>query len=229
MTDGGRRGNARDRLLLAAGELLHESADGRVSTRAITERAGVQAPTLYHHFGSKQGLLDAVANYGFTQYLQEAATGPTGPTDPVASIRAGWDHHVHFGLEHPGFYILVYGRIEPGVPCTLSATAERRLLDLLSEVDTRLRVPAKEAAREMVAANVGITLSLIAQPEPDLAASDRLRDTVIDALIAPERAAGEVRSLATALLAAMNGDGPLTAAEASLLREWLTRLATQPR
>ena len=45
---------ARDRLLLAATQLLDEAAGGPVSTREITERAGVRAPTLYHHFGSKQ-------------------------------------------------------------------------------------------------------------------------------------------------------------------------------
>ena len=52
--------NARDRLLLAAAELLE--AGSAVSTRAVCDRAGVQAPTLYHHFGSKQGLIDAVAS-----------------------------------------------------------------------------------------------------------------------------------------------------------------------
>ena len=49
---------ARDRLLLAAAELLDAADGSEVSTRAICDRAGVQAPTLYHHFGSKQGLLD---------------------------------------------------------------------------------------------------------------------------------------------------------------------------
>jgi len=56
-------GTVVDRLLLAAGQLLHEAKGGNVSTRAICDRAGVQAPTLYHHFGSKQGLLDAVVKF----------------------------------------------------------------------------------------------------------------------------------------------------------------------
>jgi len=55
--------STRDRLLLAAGQLLHESEDGRVSTRAICMRAGVQAPTLYHHFGSKGGLVHEVLQH----------------------------------------------------------------------------------------------------------------------------------------------------------------------
>src|SRR2546428_13217209 len=107
----------RDRLLLAAAQLLHEAGGKEVSTRAICERAGVQAPTLYHHFGSKQGLLDAVVNYGFTQYVQ--APSPGG--DPVDRIREGWDRHVEYGLAHPAFYVLLYGQIEPGVPCNLTS------------------------------------------------------------------------------------------------------------
>ncbi|MFC4858617.1 TetR/AcrR family transcriptional regulator [Actinophytocola glycyrrhizae] len=54
----------RDRLLTAATELL--TASPEVSTRAICERAGVQAPTLYHYFGNKQGLLAAVVEDRFT-------------------------------------------------------------------------------------------------------------------------------------------------------------------
>ena len=76
---------------------------GEVSTRAICERAGVQAPTLYHHFGSKRGLEDAVITHGFKRFLADAGG------DAIEDIRAGWDLHVRFGLENPGFYALIYG------------------------------------------------------------------------------------------------------------------------
>jgi AcrR family transcriptional regulator len=48
---------------------------GEVSTRAICERAGVQAPTLYHHFGNKQALLDAVITHGFNRFLAVRKSG----------------------------------------------------------------------------------------------------------------------------------------------------------
>jgi AcrR family transcriptional regulator len=71
----------RDRLLLAAAQLLDESGNTTVSTRAICERAGVEAPTLYHHFGNKQGLIDAVLRHGFNQYVdagrQDATSIPS--------------------------------------------------------------------------------------------------------------------------------------------------------
>src|SRR3954468_3520437 len=199
--------STRDRLLLAAGQLLHEAGDGPVSTRAICERAGVQAPTLYHPFGSKQGLLDAVVNYGFTQYVQV----PSPDGDPVDRIRAGWDRHVEYGLENPQFYVLLYGQIEPGVPCNLTSSAEAMLLDLFTPLarEGRLRVEAAEAARQLAAANSGVTLSLIAQPEEsrDLAMSAQVRESVLAGLLA-DRPVGEssVSALAVALSTALAHD-----------------------
>ncbi|WP_284745781.1 TetR/AcrR family transcriptional regulator [Amycolatopsis sp. RTGN1] len=226
----GRSSNAtstRDRLLLAAGQLLHEAQGGPVSTRAICERAGVQAPTLYHHFGSKQGLLDAVVNYGFTQYVQ--APEPGG--DPVDRIRAGWDRHVGYGLENPQFYVLLYGQIEPGVPCNLTSSAEAMLLELFTPLarDGRLRVDAAEAARQLAAANSGVTLSLIAEPEEsrDLAMSAQVREAVLAGLLAERPAEGSsVGALAVALSTALEDDvDELTTTERHLLREWLHRLS----
>ncbi|WP_328644561.1 TetR/AcrR family transcriptional regulator [Amycolatopsis sp. NBC_00348] len=227
----GRSSNAtstRDRLLLAAGQLLHEADGGAVSTRAICERAGVQAPTLYHHFGSKQGLLDAVVNYGFTQYVQAPETGG----DPVARIREGWDRHVAYGLENPAFYVLLYGQIEPGVPCNLTSSAEAMLLELFTPLARagRLRVEATEAARQFAAANSGVTLSLIAQHEGarDLAMSTQVRDAVLAGLLTDGPAAGSSTSaLAVALSTALADDvDELTTTERQLLREWLHRLAS---
>ncbi|WP_328618324.1 TetR/AcrR family transcriptional regulator [Amycolatopsis sp. NBC_00355] len=227
----GRSSNAtstRDRLLLAAGQLLHEADGGAVSTRAICERAGVQAPTLYHHFGNKQGLLDAVVNYGFTQYVQAPETGG----DPVARIREGWDRQVEYGLENPAFYVLLYGQIEPGVPCNLTSSAEAMLLELFTPLARagRLRVEATEAARQFAAANSGVTLSLIAQPEGarDLAMSAQVRDAVLAGLLTDGPAAGSSTSaLAVALSTALADDvDELTTTERQLLREWLHRLAS---
>jgi AcrR family transcriptional regulator len=224
----------RDRLLLAAAELLHASEDKKVSTRAICERAGVQAPTLYHHFGSKQGLLDAVVNYGFTQYVQ-AGNEPVPAGDPLTLIRSGWDDHVRYGLEHPSFYVLLYGQIQPGVPCTITASAEAMLLELLTAVarQGRLRVPPGAAAKRIVAANVGVTLSLIATPEGerDPSMSRDVRDAVLAALVTGETGTEvpELGVLAIALSASLGeGTAKLSAGENSMLREWLQELATNP-
>jgi AcrR family transcriptional regulator len=232
--------NTRDRLLLAAAELLHESGGRSASTRAICERAGVQAPTLYHHFGSKQGLIDAVIQHGFNQYVDPAPS--TGETiDPIDSIRHGWDRHVQFGLEHPSFYALLYGNVERGRPCAITSPALSRLTELLRAAARRgqLRVPPEAAAAHLLAANVGVTLSLIAQPEAhtDLSLSHQAREAALAAICAepidePSAAAGSVGSgraaAAIALAATLDDETDLSAGEAALLRELLLRLATPP-
>lgn len=226
--------SARDRLLAAAAELLDAAQGAPVSTRAICDRAGVRAPTLYHHFGNKQGLMDAVVEFGLGQYVPAADSG-----DVVADLRRGWDQHVRYGLDHPAFYALLYGRIAPGRPCQVTAVAQRQLLVLLERLDGQgllLTAPA-DAAQQIVAANVGITLQLIAQPEgtADLELSRALRETVLAGVIAAPalgrtgaaRGAGVVAeaagALATALAEAGDNAG-LSTGERALLAEWLGRL-----
>jgi AcrR family transcriptional regulator len=215
--------NARDRLLLAAAELLQTT--GTVSTRAVCERAGVQAPTLYHHFGSKQGLIDAVANHGFTQYTAVESSG-----DPLDDLREGWDKHVRFGLEHPTFYALLYGRAEPGKPCAVTAPAHAALRERFSEAALKglLKVPAEDAAEQVFAANIGVTLTLITQPDPDYALSERVREAALAGAL--NSTAGDTpttRASAALTLGAMLREDPadLTPGEHALLTELLDRLA----
>ncbi|MER7013859.1 TetR/AcrR family transcriptional regulator [Saccharopolyspora sp. NPDC000359] len=51
----------RERLLVAAVELIAERGWGGVSTRTVAERAGVGAGLVHYHFGSVQELLSAAA------------------------------------------------------------------------------------------------------------------------------------------------------------------------
>lgn len=231
--------SARDRLLLAGAELLEEAHGGAVSTRAICDRADVQAPTLYHHFGSKDGLLDAVVSHGFTEFLASRA-GAGEDDDPVETIRDGWDLHVRFGLENPNFYMLIYGRARPGEPCGVVADVERMILATLRPAaqQRRLRVPPEQAARQILAASTGVVLTLITQPaaDVDLALSDQVRDAILVAIAATPRrgrkpaAAGNVSSAAIALSASLDEDPEaLSPGEATLLRELLQRLSSSPR
>jgi AcrR family transcriptional regulator len=216
-------GNPRDRLLLAAAELLESAQGGEVSTRAICERAGVQAPTLYHHFGSKRGLEDAVVTHGFKQFLAERAE-LGGDGDPIDDIRKGWDLHVRYGLENPYFYGLVYGRAVPGKPCGVVAEVEAMILQALqlAERSGRLRVPPEQAAREILAASTGVVLTLITQPAGDLSLSDDVRDAVLARITT---APGPLATAANALDSALGQTPPeLSDGEAALLREWLRRL-----
>ena len=236
VTDSVRETSARDRLLLAAAELMDAAQGAEVSTRAICERAGVQAPTLYHHFGSKQGLQDAVITHGFKQFLAERAASADGATtDPIGDIRDAWDLHVRYGLENPSFYTLIYGRAVPGQPCGVVAEVEAMILKALQPVARarRLRVAPERAAREILAASTGVVLTLIAQPPEhvDLSLSDDVRDAILERITTTPRRAvkgdgAPLASAAIALDAALTQDpAPLSGGEVTLLREWLRRLS----
>ncbi|MCW2526551.1 MAG: hypothetical protein JWM76_1411 [Pseudonocardiales bacterium] len=206
------------------------------STRQICELAGVKAPTLYHHFGSKQGIIDAVIDYGFTQYVS-VDDSPDRSGDPVQDLRAGWDRHVQFGLDHPTFYAMLYGQIEPGVPCAITAPATDMLMRMLEEVARRrkLRVTPIDAAQQILAANVGVTLALITQPDDsrDPTLSDRVREAALAAVIVFRRrpsAAVTARSSRVVAAVALNAaldeyPSELSVGELALMRELLARLS----
>ncbi|MGX1545242.1 TetR/AcrR family transcriptional regulator [Streptomyces adustus] len=225
----------RERILRAAARLLAEGGSEALSTRAVCAAAGVQAPTLYRVFGDKDGLLDAVAGYGFERYLAEKhSLAPT--EDPVEDLRRGWDMHVDFGLTHPAFYVLMYGTVRPGHRPAAAEDAYAMLRAMLERTARagRLRIPVDAAAQTIQATSAGVTLALISSPADarDLGLSVRVRDTVLAAVTTEARPAAQtsgdaVPVHALALNAAL-GDRPtaLGSTETVLLREWLERLAT---
>ena len=77
--------NTKDNIVRAAAELLARGGREAVSTRAVAAAAGVQAPTIYRHFGDMQDLLNAVASYGFESYLQEKGSRRTNIKTPLRS------------------------------------------------------------------------------------------------------------------------------------------------
>ena len=173
------------RLLRAAAELLANSAGGAVSTRQITQLAGVTAPTLYHHFGDKEGLFDAVVAAGFEEYVAgERDFAPSG--QPLEDIRRMWDNHVQFGLKQPELYLVMFGNIRPESRPAVVADAEGLMEEMLNKaaVAGQLNVPPREAARSILAANVGVTLMLITEkaPERNLELSTMTRDAMIFAV-----------------------------------------------
>ena len=85
----------------------------------------------------------------------------------------------------------------------------------------RLRVPAEQAAREILAASTGVVLTLITSGEtirgsPTTSATRCWRGS--------SSRRGPLAEAAAALDAAL-GESPLSATETALLREWLDRLS----
>ncbi|NVM95920.1 TetR/AcrR family transcriptional regulator [Arthrobacter wenxiniae] len=226
------------RLLKAAAELLANSAGKPVSTRQITELAGVTAPTLYHHFGDKEGLFNAVIDVGFEEYVAgEHNFAPTGK--PLADVRQIWDNHLKFGLDNPQLYSVMFGNIRPESRPARVAEAEGFMEEMLEKAAAagQLCVAPQEAARSILAANVGVTLMLIAEPaaERNFDLSDMTREAVISAVSSEAELSGagapvgasSVVVAAIALNAALESSHPeqLSTTELKMFLEWLDRIA----
>jgi len=58
------RAQVRRAVLDATESLLLEAGEEQFSIRRLVERCGYTAPTIYHHFGDKKGLIDALLDRG---------------------------------------------------------------------------------------------------------------------------------------------------------------------
>ncbi|MFC5909261.1 TetR/AcrR family transcriptional regulator [Streptacidiphilus monticola] len=224
----------RRRIVEAAVELLEAGGPDAVSTRAVAAAAGMQPPAIYRLFGDKEGLLEAVAEHGYAQFLEsKRAQLDTDPTDPVEELRRGWDTVVEFGVRHPELFAVMNRATGRGADL-----AHRAGLEILHGRVRRLaaggwlRVDEELAAQIIRATGQGAVTTWHSTPadrrDPKLLAI--MRESMVAAVTRAEPAVPAAESgpaaAAPALLEALPEDGGvLTDAEQHLLREWLTRLA----
>lgn len=226
----------RTRILEAAAAILSRSSEADFSTRAVCEAAGVGAPALYRQFGDKEGLLAAVVDFGFEQYLS-AKRSATFSDDAVQDLRSGWDNHVAFAVNNPNYYRLMYS---PSLITRPEAAGEahKLLLAVVERAATagRMLVPSDRGAQMIMSANVGVALSLLYRPElsSDPALSIHVRDAIIDSITTPAAYQSTVTpslaNTAATLGSQLRGrghDDRLSDGERLLLQEWLDRMATQ--
>lgn len=222
--------DTRTRLVDAAAALVAAEPGGDFSLRAVCDAVQVKLPTVYHFFGSKGGLIEAVIEHGFDTYLAtKEAQESSG--DPIGDIRAGWDTHVQFGLDNPGFYILMYGQVRPGALPAAQERPTRALLALAERAaaEGRLAVSPEQATEHVLSANTGLTLRLIARESRDWGLSDAVRDAVIAAITGTSAAPEQTADFAGGLIE-MAAAHPeiLGKAETLLFIDWARRLR-EPR
>ena len=218
--------DTRTRLLEAAADLIAAAPGEDFSLRAVCDAAGVKMPTLYHFFGNKQGLIEAGVERGFDMYLSaKSSTESSG--DPIQDLRLGWDAHVAFGLENPGFYTLMYGKVRPGYSPEAQSKPTEILRDLTrrAEQEGRLVVGHEQAAAHVLATNIGVTLRLIIQGTNDPELSAGVREGVLAAITGTGQSepGGERLGHAVIERAAAHPE-ILGETETQLLIQWIGRL-----
>lgn len=123
-----RRAEARRAILDATEALLVEGGFERFSMRRLAERCGYTAPTIYHHFGDKQRLLDTVVEERFRLVL-ERVDGVARHADPAADVREILLAFARFSIENPDQYRLLSLPRSPDAKPVASAERARALVE----------------------------------------------------------------------------------------------------
>jgi AcrR family transcriptional regulator len=102
-------GDLRRAIVAAALDILRETQSHEFSLRELARRADVSHNAPYKHFADKRELLAAVSAVGFETLTRrmglEAAKAGSSRAQLFAVLRA----YVHFGVENPALYRLMFG------------------------------------------------------------------------------------------------------------------------
>ncbi|WP_327140713.1 TetR/AcrR family transcriptional regulator [Nocardia sp. NBC_01327] len=222
------RDETRAQLVEVAAQLIREHGAAAVTTRAVAQAAGVQAPTIYRLFGDKDGLLDAVTEHVFAAYIAGKKL-TEDDSDPVVALHAGWDTHIGFGLANAALFGLIN---DPARNAGTSAANTAGVAVLRARVHRvaaigRLRVPERRAVELIRAAGTGTVLALLSVPEQDrdLDLADAMFDAVMRSILtdAPALAEDSPTAAAVAFRTVVPELPMLTATERALMSEWLDR------
>jgi AcrR family transcriptional regulator len=124
----------RARILEAALQVFAERGYNAASIAEIGERAGIAKSVMYHHFGSKAGLYEAVVEAQTADLVEEVAAAL--PEDPAAPrLRIGVDAYFRFLRSRPTVWRLLF-RDPPTEPELVEV--DRRVLQKRSELLTSL-------------------------------------------------------------------------------------------
>ena len=146
-------------LLAAALKVLEDECEAQFSTRAVCALAKVTAPTLYHHYGSADGLLSAAMAEAFSQFL-DSKKAAVKSTDPVTALREGWDDYVRFAAARPRLYAAMMSRVLQGAQIPAAQQAFTLLIERIATIEAQGRL----ALTVMAAADLMLSLIHISEP-----------------------------------------------------------------
>jgi AcrR family transcriptional regulator len=185
------RAQVRRSILDATEELLLADGEERFSIRRLVERCGYTAPTIYHHFGDKKGLIHALLDERFEGLARELKRVPTGG-DPVAYLRSIALAFVRFGLKNPTHHRLLFApRAQQHAPPRSALEVQEMLEQAWTELWEHGRLEcgdAGAAGQALFCLLYGLTSRRIERPEHDWSKTgiEDAIDALLRGLVAPE-------------------------------------------
>lgn len=173
------REEARQAILDATEDLLVEEGYEKLSMRKLAARCGYAAPTIYHYFGDKPGLLDTLITLRVQALSAELRAVRLG-SDPAENMRRLFVAFARWGIANPTHYQLLTANREPH---PAGEEAREILMGPVTALEEQGRLETDiELARQSFWALVHGIISLqTTRPEEDW--SEQLIDRALDAMI----------------------------------------------
>lgn len=181
-------------LRAAAERIVAAGGAGALSVRAVADGAGTTTRAVYSVFGSKDGLVDALAQTAFEFLFTEIDALPE-TVDPVADlVDVGVKVFRRLVREHPALYRIAFQRVAPELRAgpELTASRERAFAQLqarirrLEEAGLLGRISLRDATIVFEAVMEGLanaelrgaTLRILPEGEEEQAWNDALVNVV---------------------------------------------------
>lgn len=127
-----RRASRRGLLLSAATRLFADRGYAAVTTEDIGTAAGIAGPSVYHHFASKQELLDAAITRGSAWLELELERILSASREPTEALRTAMRSYISFAYDYGGFIDLLIGEVNH-LPETARHRARQTQHDYVAE------------------------------------------------------------------------------------------------
>jgi AcrR family transcriptional regulator len=123
----------------AAWDVAHERGIAELTLREVAMRVGMQPPSLYSHFESKNAIYDAMFEQAWRAYQSEAEqTAPQLPDEPRDRLIAMAGRYLEFAVADAARHHLMNVRVLPDF--TPSAKAYAAALDIFERMRTEFRL-----------------------------------------------------------------------------------------
>src|SRR5215213_2832195 len=109
-----RHAATRAEILDAAWEQVRGSGLAALSLRDLARSVGMQPPSLYSYFDSKNAIYDAMYAQGAQQFVDEQKASMPTPDDPLEALTAVLRFFVDFCTADVARYQLLFQRTIPG-------------------------------------------------------------------------------------------------------------------
>ena len=179
----------KSKLVRAALTVLEREGEQGFSTRAVCALAEVTAPTLYHHFGTADGLVSAAIEEAFARFLARKQAVSL-VNDEVRGLIDGWNDYVAFAAEHPRLYAMMFARVLQGADIPAAAQARALLLCRLEVIERegRLRLSPADAADLVWASAHAAAMLCVTTPNPPSSdVLDALREAAMRSRVDSEK------------------------------------------